>query len=563
MIGSSEGYAFSGASDWATQSLNEPFGSTTRPEWAGTKFLTGMTVNGVNVRYGFEYQWPWTGELSKVTLPTGGYIRWQVDAWNYLGGKSQREAYSWVHSSSAFGAPNEKSYYIGHGNAARRGTEQLRTIATVQEPDSSTIKQWNFNSAGLVTQYEVFSYPGWASKLKVVPVWGADNNLKPYITSTTTTWDASSTLNAKSKKTTQSMDDWGNVTQMGLYDWNDNGALPKRQIDNTMATFAGAAFIKNRLLQQTLKLNGAGGGGGAPGNTLGVTVAPNTASTMRVGKVTVGNQNYTVTQAASGPASPFSISPNAGAGAADTLTLIGMQSPAAQTLETHFLFQDYAAGPTPVLTNACHGWVMATSSTYLHDDAGVLITPQTYLGESWATNRENSQCLIDAPSSTAVTSNGTSWSFGIRLKFKAQWAGKTLRAFMRKRDVNYVYGPWEVVGAFTLSAAGGLTLSPQAAAIGSGGGALSSTVSGGAWTATSNDSWITVTTGSGGGSGGGGGTASDGLPQLVTTVLNGYDQYQSNCGSGLPGGCTMGAVSNPRLHDSTTYTTSYTRREGI
>jgi YD repeat-containing protein len=247
-IGTAEGYTF-GANEWTTQQLNEPFGSTPWANSASTKFLTGMVVNGVNVRYGFDYQWPWTGELSKVTLPFGGYVRWAVGEVVYTGGRSTREVYSWIHSKSPLGsAPDEKSYYIGHETNTSSLT--LHTSATVQEPDGSTLKSWTFNANGRVTQHDVIAMPGWVSKLRVVPTWTTDTYGKPYIGSTTTTWDLGQGVNEKWKRTDQLIDIWGNVTQTKLYDWN-NSTTAKRIFDNTYADFGSSVFLKNRVSQQT------------------------------------------------------------------------------------------------------------------------------------------------------------------------------------------------------------------------------------------------------------------------------------------------------------------------
>ncbi|GEM_PF-1575541 len=254
-IGTAEGYTF-GASEWATQQLNEPFGNTAWPNSAGTMFLTGMVVSGVNVRYGFDYQWPWTGELSRVTLPFGGYVRWQVSDWNYSGGRSTREVYSWVHSKSPFGtAPEEKSYYIAH--EANNSNQTLHTATTVQEPDGSTIQSWWFNGSGRVTQHDVYAMPGWVYKLRVIPAWTTDTNGKPYIGSTTTTWDVGQGVNEKWKRGDQTLDDWGNVKDAKLYDWN-NSSTPKRVFDNTFWSFGSSVFIKNRLSQQTFMQDGSG-----------------------------------------------------------------------------------------------------------------------------------------------------------------------------------------------------------------------------------------------------------------------------------------------------------------
>ena len=121
-IGTSEGYTF----NYSTATLTEPFTGTAWPNTgANTKFLTGMTVSGVGLSYGMTYQGSWTGELAKVTLPYGGYVRWNLTSWNYTASRTQREVSAWIHSKDGT-AGAEKSYGIGH--EANDGTRTLHSL---------------------------------------------------------------------------------------------------------------------------------------------------------------------------------------------------------------------------------------------------------------------------------------------------------------------------------------------------------------------------------------------------------------------------------------------------
>ena len=96
-----------------------------------------MTINGVSMHYAFAYQLPWTGELSQVTLPYGGYVRWNVATWNYTGNRSLRDVSYWVHSKSG-GAGDEKSYAIAHEANNGRQTLHNYTMLGLIEPARRT-----------------------------------------------------------------------------------------------------------------------------------------------------------------------------------------------------------------------------------------------------------------------------------------------------------------------------------------------------------------------------------------------------------------------------------------
>ena len=74
-----------------------PFGSQ-------VKSLTGIAINGVNMNYSFNCQYPGTGEMYQIFFPYGGYLRFQTGAVNYSGNRMQREYYVWVHSKDGNGA---------------------------------------------------------------------------------------------------------------------------------------------------------------------------------------------------------------------------------------------------------------------------------------------------------------------------------------------------------------------------------------------------------------------------------------------------------------------------
>ncbi len=210
-IGTGEKYTFGGSTEYANQTLNEPCNNTTWGSGANTKFLTGVVITGTSppLRYGFDYQWPWTGELSKVTLPAD---------------------------------------------------------AQVNEPSGSpgpAMKEWIFGTAagvaGMVTQHNVYAMPSSTNKLRVSTVWIADGYGKPYISETRTTYDIYQPYE-KWKETKQVQDEWGNLTESYLYDWGvavSSGNWKRRYVNTYLSTtLYVSAYIRNRLLNSVYTQSG-------------------------------------------------------------------------------------------------------------------------------------------------------------------------------------------------------------------------------------------------------------------------------------------------------------------
>lgn len=256
-ISTNEAYTFG----YSTNNLIEPFSSSAWPGGANQQFLTSVNVTNLGTHtYSFEYFASGsnrTGELSKVTFPQGGYLRWNLGTWNYSASRSQREITHWIHKSQSGGS--EESYPVSHETAGTTGS--IHVYTGILEPSASAYKQWAFNSSGFTTQYSVYAYGG-TSKLQVDSTWTTDGYGKPYIGVTTTTYDPGAAY-AKSKRTEQTLDNFGNMTQMKLFDWGLSSGTPRRLYTNTYlssgsySSFASPnVYIKNRLLTSTYSENG-------------------------------------------------------------------------------------------------------------------------------------------------------------------------------------------------------------------------------------------------------------------------------------------------------------------
>ena len=49
-----------------------------------------------------------------------------------------------------------------------------------------------------------------------------------------------------------------------------------------------------------------------------------------------------------------------------------------------------------------------------------------------------------------LTNGGNNLQSTLNLQFNSAWAGKTLRILMQGTNVNYVSGPWQEFGSFTV-----------------------------------------------------------------------------------------------------------------
>ncbi len=77
--------------------LYEPFTNTawTGTGAASTKFFWGLTIEDTGgLIYNLEYQQPWTGELSKMRIPYGGYVRWDMAATTFNASRQVRCVFS-------------------------------------------------------------------------------------------------------------------------------------------------------------------------------------------------------------------------------------------------------------------------------------------------------------------------------------------------------------------------------------------------------------------------------------------------------------------------------------
>jgi len=246
-----------------------------------------------------------------------------------------------------------------------------------------------------------------------------------------------------------------------------------------------------------ITLTGATSGTG--NGTVPFTITGNGSAVQRNGYITVQRQSIPVVQAGTG-LSVISVTPRQGSGNSGQFTFV-LQDPAGyQNITTaNLAFSDtglYAPG-------TCHISISrsgSSASAFLLDDAADKFLSGINLQTS-GPSASNSQCTIFSTGSS-VTGSGTQLTIILQVTFTGTFSG-THRII--------AYAPSQpgfglALGMWTVSASCGYSLRSTNQSFSAAGGSNTVSVlagSGCAWTAASNDAWLTVTSGN---SGSGGGT---------------------------------------------------------
>jgi hypothetical protein len=186
-----------------------------------------------------------TGELEKVTFPYGGTLRWSYSDVAYPAGRLQREV-SGRWAAYKAGAP-EKAIAITWDPDT---TRPFHGWAKLTDPGPGQ-KQWTFDAAGRMAGYAERAADGQPDLLRKTMTWAADSVGRAYVSSVVTEHDPGTT-SAKSQKTEQWLDDWGNVTVSKVYDFGQtSNPRTYTQTYLTDAQYA-AKRIRNRLVTSTV-----------------------------------------------------------------------------------------------------------------------------------------------------------------------------------------------------------------------------------------------------------------------------------------------------------------------
>jgi len=244
-INTAETYSFTYT---AAATLYSPFSGG--GSFGSAQMLQTVTQTGTNLSHTFEYGGNGAGELSKVTLPYQGELRWLYNEFAFSGGRTVREVYQRQVVKQSGATP--WTYTIAHpsGDSAY----SARSQATLDDASGTGQRVWNFGTAtgltnGLVTSYEQRHTPGPVTKRKQDYTWVQDANGRPYIGTVLVTIDPGQSYQ-KQSKTEQTLDVYGNLTLRKEYGF---GSLvtPAKIFTNTYLFYANS-YVRDRVLTAQL-----------------------------------------------------------------------------------------------------------------------------------------------------------------------------------------------------------------------------------------------------------------------------------------------------------------------
>jgi hypothetical protein len=215
------------------QNLNSPFTPSTA---FGTTTLLQSVDRLQNYPYQFQYDSAGAGELTSVSFPYGGKIRWAHTGFTYAGGRTLREVQN-RYLTMTSGGTESAAYAFTRPDSQNQYS--LHSGLTLDDPSGTGEKAWTFSpvsgstwEAGLVTQFEERPSAAHASQpLKRKNfTWVQDSAGQPYIGTVLTTLDPTG-ANVQTQ-TTQTLDIYGNVTQTNIYAYG-NLSTPARTYTNT------------------------------------------------------------------------------------------------------------------------------------------------------------------------------------------------------------------------------------------------------------------------------------------------------------------------------------------
>ena len=213
-------------------------------------------VNNIPLTTSFTYDSAGSGELTQVTYPYGGHIRWAYGPFTYSGSRILREVSGGRFLSTSTGAA-ETTYTIGFSPDANT---TFHLYSYVDDPDGQSEKAFNLGTNPALPSYGLLASkdnrphhnPNTAGGRYETYTWTTDPAGNPYIGTALITEDH---LNPGeiSKKTVQALDQYGNVTQMQIFDYGF-GAGAARTYTNTYQSASAytSLYIFNRLLTSTV-----------------------------------------------------------------------------------------------------------------------------------------------------------------------------------------------------------------------------------------------------------------------------------------------------------------------
>ena len=261
-VGTPENYSLTYT---ASSALISPFSSQ---NFGTFVFLQSVEVNGPNLTTSFAYNQVTggsTGELTQMTTPYGGHLRWAYTQYTLSGSRTFREvqnryllmcASSMAAYCSANGGTETEHVLVRYGGDGSNSVHYWAWLVDIAAPAA---KVWYFQTdttqfnGGLQTIYQQRTYPANSTFFEQDFTWNqTPTSVNPYIGTTLTTLDGGQSYQAQ-KKTTQTLDQYGNLLTMQAYDFG-NLSTPARTYTNTYLTDSNftSRHIVNRLTSSTV-----------------------------------------------------------------------------------------------------------------------------------------------------------------------------------------------------------------------------------------------------------------------------------------------------------------------
>jgi hypothetical protein len=249
-IGTGESYTFAVL---GLQPLVSPFDGSFQ---GSANYLRSVTMNGLGLVHQFEING--SAELTKVTFPYGGSLRWDYGNQTYAGGRMQREI-SRRYVSKDGTAASERAYVVGYNPEDVGRTSHSWTV--IDDINDGSEKAWWFEpdatrfDFGLVLGQEdrPHPWPNTAGGRRQEYTWTTDASGRPYIAAVVITEDINNPAQVQ-RKIEQTRDAYGNLTQTKLYAYG-NLTTPARTYTNMYVSDANytSRYIRDRLLSSTVK----------------------------------------------------------------------------------------------------------------------------------------------------------------------------------------------------------------------------------------------------------------------------------------------------------------------
>lgn len=248
------GYAF-GAT------LGPPFGTDSSYSGATTAHLTSITPSATASPYQFTYDSGGASELTQVTFPWGGHLRWTYATANYAGSRSLREVYTRYLAADSAGA-TEWTYPFTHSDSGST-ISVVHADTTLADASGVGAKTWTFNTGsstwspagawqlGLATQFSQTTGAGGTELTRDTYTWAQQSSSGiPYIAAKVSVSNPG-VSGSRSAQTTQTIDPNGNVMQVNIYPYTANPTTPLKTYDNTYLTGSSylSDYVRNRLYQ--------------------------------------------------------------------------------------------------------------------------------------------------------------------------------------------------------------------------------------------------------------------------------------------------------------------------